>query len=366
MPRIVGVDTVVHNLLLNSPFKISHKVLKQKQDRLFVRIWSEDGRYGIGEAAPLPFFTGETTPVIREIIDHLLGPAMIGQEALDVRAVMADLEERIPGNSTAKAAVEMTLWDLAGKCRQLPVYRLLGGKLRQTIPVAYVLGLGQPREMAEEAKKAVTRGYTTLKTKLTGVLKTDISILEAIREAVGFEVALRVDANCAYSVKDAIKAARHFEDFALQYMEQPCPAHLPEALRRVREHTDISIAADESLLSRADAFELISQGSVDWLIIKLIKVGGILPALEIATFASWAGIGCTIVSPIETSIGTAAGLHLAAVMPGPPVAHELCGPEYLASDPASGLGPLEPVLRVGDASGLGVDLAEDFFAEERN
>ncbi len=142
MPRIVGVDTVVHNLLLNSPFKISHKVLKQKQDRLFVRIWSEDGRYGIGEAAPLPFFTGETTPVIREIIDHLLGPAMIGQEALDVRAVMADLEERIPGNSSIKAAVEMALWDLAGKCRQLPSAPV--GVRLSRLSQWLCLGLGRP------------------------------------------------------------------------------------------------------------------------------------------------------------------------------------------------------------------------------
>ncbi|MGI6129357.1 MAG: mandelate racemase/muconate lactonizing enzyme family protein [bacterium] len=364
MPYIVRVDTIVHKVILKSAFKISHTVMEQTQERLFVRVHSDDGCFGIGEAAPLTFFTGETTPVIKEIIDHVLGPAIIGQEALDVRAAIARLEEKIPGNSTAKTAVEMAIWDLAGKCQQIPVYRLLGGKLREAVPIAYVLGLSQPQQMAEEAKKVVAKGYNTIKTKLTGDINTDLSILEAIREAVGDNVALRVDANSAYSVKDAILAARQFEPFDLQYIEQPCAPSLPGALSQVREHTAIPIAADESLLSKADAFNLISTGSVDWLVIKLIKVGGIMSALEIATFASWAGIGCTVVSPIETSIGTAAGLHLAAVMPSLPIAHELCGPEYLVDDPVCGLGPIKPVLSIDDSPGLGVEVPEDFFNED--
>lgn len=363
MSRIIRVDAIIRKVSLIAPFKTSQEVMDQGEERVFVRVQDEDGLFGVGEAATLARFTGETTSTIKCVIDEILAPAIIGKNATDVRAVILSMEKAIPRNHNAKAAVEMAVWDLSGKCLGVPIYQLLGGKLRDSIPIAHVIGLKPLELMAKEAKEAVAKGHTTIKVKLTGEIGNDIAILETIRDAIGPSKSLRADANTAYNIKNAIQAAKVFEEFNLQYLEQPCASNLPGGLKEIREHTNIPIAADESLLSRQDALDLIRTKSIDWLVIKLIKVGGILPALEIATLASLAGIGCTIVSPIETSIGTAAGLHLAAVIPCNFAAHELSGPDYLVKDPTNGYKEIGAEIMLGEAPGLGLSVPDNFYEE---
>lgn len=341
---------------MRAPIKISHDVMDRNQPRVFVRVEAEGGAYGLGEAAPLTFFNGESARSIKVVIDDLLTPAVMEKEALDTRALIQAMDRAAPANHTAKTGLEMALWDLAGRLAGVPVYRLLGGKVREKVPLAHVLGLKELDVMVDEARSAVSRGYHTLKVKLTGEPAEDVRIIRAIREAVGGGVNIRADANTGYTVKDAIRAVRLLEPFNLQYLEQPCPREDPDGLKEVRDRSPIPIAADESLQSKRDAFDLIKTRTVDWLVIKLIKVGGILAGLEIATLAHWAGLGCTIVSPVETCVGSAAGLHLALVAPAAVPAHELNGPEYLAEDPSTGLSLGEPYLAPDDGPGLGAEL----------
>ncbi|MGE5542447.1 MAG: mandelate racemase/muconate lactonizing enzyme family protein [Bacillota bacterium] len=356
MPRIVRVAAVAGTVMMKAPIKISHDVMDRSQPRVFVRVEAEGGAYGLGEAAPLTFFNGESAASIKVVIDDLLGPAVMGKEALDPRALVQAMELATPGNHTAKTGLEMALWDLAGRLTGLPVYRLIGGKVRERVPLAHVLGLKELDATVDEARDAVSRGYGTLKVKLTGDPEEDVRIIKAIRRAVGDGVSIRGDANTGYTVKNAIRAVKMLEAFNLQYLEQPCPREDPEGLKEIRDRSAIPIAADESLQSKRDALDLIRTRAVDWLVIKLIKVGGILAGLEIATLAHWAGIGCTIVSPVETCVGSAAGIHLALAAPAAVPAHELNGPEYLAEDPSRGLSFGKPYVILDDRPGLGVEL----------
>ena len=142
------------------------------------------------------------------IIDEVLAPSVVGSEALDIRALILKMDRAIPGNNTAKTALEIAFWDLAGKLLNLPVYRLLGGKVRQRVPVANVVSLKEREQMVKEALDGLHRGYDTLKIKLTANVEEDYNNIRAIREAVGSKIKIRADANSGYSVKDALKAVK--------------------------------------------------------------------------------------------------------------------------------------------------------------
>ncbi len=364
MNKIIKLESSFQHIYLKTDFHISHTVMPKKQPRVFVRIEDDCGNFGLGEAAVLPFFNGEEAVTVKTVIDEVLFPELMNLDTGCLRKAIALMNRRLPGNNTAKTAVEMALWDLAGKVTGLPVYQLLGGLYREQIELAYVLSLKELPEMVKDALAAREKGYKTIKTKLTGDVRKDLEIVTAVREAIGDKVNLRADANSAYSVKDALFAARSFEPYRLEYLEQPCSRLNPEDLKYVKENTTVPIAADESLLSITEGYNLIKNRVVDHLVIKLIKVGGIMAGLKIAELAETAGLSCTVVSPIETSIGMAAGLTLASVAPAAVVAHELNSSEYLVSDPATGLefGPhsFEMTSKAGKP-GLGIELKEDIF-----
>lgn len=361
MSRIIRLKSVYKDIYMKSDFHISHTVMKARQPRVFVKIEDNEGNYGLGEAASLPFFNGEEAKSIKTVIDQFLFPELKNLEVEKVTEAIEKMNQRLPGNYTAKAAIEMALWDLSGKQVGLPVYRLLGGKCRDQINIAYVLSLKEIPEMVQEARYAINKGYKTIKTKLSGDVLKDVEIISAIREVTGMEISLRADVNGVYSFKDGLFATRKFEPYRLEYLEQPCSKDQLKFLKYIRESTTTPIAADESLLSVNDAFKLINEGIVDHLVVKLIKVGGIFAGFKIANIAEMAGIKCTIVSPIETSIGVAAGLTLAAIAPAASVAHELNTREYLTVDLASGLQFKDSVCNITDNPGLGIQLIEDIF-----
>ncbi|MDI3546888.1 MAG: L-Ala-D/L-Glu epimerase [Halanaerobiales bacterium] len=363
MSRIISVQTTLKNVYLKGDFRISHTVMRKEQPRVFIRVEDDRGNYGLGEAAPLSFFNGEVAQTIKMMIDTVLAPAVINMDTLQVRKAIIAMNRAIPGNNTAKTGLEMALWDLAGKVLHLPIYQLLGGKYRDKVRMAYVLGLKELPAMVEEAKSAVRQGFKTLKVKLTAEVEKDHEMIKTIRENVGNDVLIRADANSAYSVKDALLAVRVLEPYRLQYLEQPCSPDNLEGLLEISKNSTIPIAADESLLSVKDALRLIRGRFVDHLVIKLIKVGGILAGLQIADMAYTAGLGCTLVSPIETSIGAAAGVTLAAVAPAAGVDHELNGPDYLEEDFASGLIHQGNLYYPSDKPGLGVNIKEGLFGK---
>jgi L-Ala-D/L-Glu epimerase len=361
--KIHRIQTVIHDIHLTGDFKISRDVMPAFQQRVFVKIETKDGVYGLGEAAPLPFFNGEHTTSIKKIIDDVLAPKLIGASITETRKTIKKLNDLTPLNYTAKSAIETAIWDLAGKVLGLPVYQLLGGKSRNEIKSAYGLSLKSLNEMIEEAQIAVKLGFETLKVKLTCNVLADVEMIKQIRLAVPESVKIRVDANAAYSLKDALQAAKRFVPFQLEYFEQPCSPKNIEDLKKIKEYSEIPIAADESILSVEDAIRLIKYRAADHFVIKLVKVGGILPSLRIADLASLEGIPCTIVSPLETSIGTSAGIQLAMVIDDNLVDHELDVSSFLKGDIAEGHMITGNSIRVNSENGLGIDLIKDVFEQ---
>jgi L-Ala-D/L-Glu epimerase len=359
--QIYRIQTVIYNIHLNGDFKISREVMSSYQPRVFVKVETRDGVFGLGEAAPLPFFNGEQTSSIKKVIDDVIAPSLIGMSVLETRKTIMKINNLIPFNYTAKTAVETAIWDLAGKLLKLPVYQLLGGKVRNEIKSAYVLSIKDTEVMVKEAQAAIETGYETIKVKLTGNVNQDEEMIKQIRLGLPDHIKVRVDANAAYSLKDALQAVRRFVPYSLEYIEQPCAARDIEDLKTIKEYSEIPIAADESLMSINDALHIIKYRSADHFIIKLIKVGGILPSLQIAQLASLEGIKCTIVSPIETMIGTATGIHLGMVIGEDSVDHELIVSSFIKEDPAEGHTITGNKIVVSAEHGLGIKLKKDIF-----
>lgn len=284
---------------------------------------SAGGITGWGEASPLPEFTGETARTIVTALEETYLPALAGRDPRDIASVMADLEAALPGNPSAKAAVDIALHDLAGRLEGQPVYRLLGGRRRADVALARPIGVMPTADAVELARRFVDLGVSTLKLKIGPDPSSDVERVRAVREAVGQGTALRVDANQGYDLPTALWVLRRLEACDLLYAEQPLPARDLDGLRRLRRQTPVRLMADESVHTPADALTLASERLVDVFALKLIKCGGLRRAVQIAAIGAAAGIASVVVSPFETQIGAAAGLHLAVTLEHAPYAHEL-------------------------------------------
>ncbi len=282
---------------------------------VLVRLTGRDGAKGWGEATPLPDFTGETASSIRVILEEELLPALIGMESGDITEAHRRMDAAIYGNAAAKAAADMALYDLTAHALGVPEYVLLGGLCRGRVGVNRHIGITSEDEAVRLARTYAAEGYTTLKLKAGREADEDIRRIKAVREALGGAVNLRVDANQGYDFPTARRVLGSLEGEHLEFFEQPLNRDDARGLRTLRETSGVRIAADESLGSVHDALVLAKDHCVDVFIIKLIKLGGLKPALDVAAIAKAAGIRCVVTSVFDTQLGAAHCLHLAAVLP---------------------------------------------------
>jgi o-succinylbenzoate synthase len=292
------------------------------RERVIVTLVAEDGTVGLGEASPLPFFTGETVESILVQLERHFLPLLIGRSPFELNAILLDLD-RLPANTSAKAAIDVALHDLQGKLLGRPVVDLLGGPVRERVPLTFPIGIEPVPEAVAKAEAAVERGIGTLKLKIGRDPAADVERVGAIREAVGPRVKLRVDANAGYTVPVAVRLLDRLAALEPEYVEQPVAAWDRAGLAEVRRATGLPIMADESLHDLRDAVELIERGAADIFAIKLIKTGGLSQARAIAALAAAHRIDIVVISPFETQVGAAAGLALALAAPTAGRAHEL-------------------------------------------
>lgn len=292
------------------------------RERVIVTLVDDSGQVGYGEASPLPFFTGETARGIDLRLRESFLPLLVGRDPFALAAIHAAMD-RLPGNTSAKAAIDIALYDLQGKLAGRPAVDLLGGPVRARVPVTYPIGIRPLAEAVAEAEGAVARGIHTLKLKVGRDPRADIERVTAIRRAVGDAVRLRIDANAGYTVPVATRLIDRLAPLELEYVEQPVAAWDIAGLAAVRRATGVPVMADESLHSLRDAVALIEQEAADIFAIKLIKCGGLYRALPIVHLAAAWRIDIVVISPFETQIGAAAGLALALAAPTGGRAHEL-------------------------------------------
>ena len=339
---------------LRTPFKTALRTVSSVED-VIVEIHTDDGRIGYGEAPPTGPITGDTTGAIIGAIQDHISKAIIGMDVDDFEDVLQKVQKSIVGNTSAKAAVDMALWDLYGQKYGIPVYKLMGGA-RKNIVTDITISVNDPETMVRDSLIALDRGYDCLKMKVGVNPELDVARLKAVRQAVGNDVTIRIDANQAWNAKQAVKILNSMQDQGLQIelVEQPVPAHDLEGMKYVTERSYVPVLADESLYSPADAATILRMGAADLLNIKLMKCGGLYNALKICTMAEVYGVECMIGCMLEAKISVNAAVHLACAKKVITKV-DLDGPVLCSEDPILGGSVFrEKDITVSDAPGLGI------------
>jgi len=285
-------------------------------DYVLVRVTDDTGRVGLGEASVTAIWSGESQAGTIAIIEQELAPLLIGADSFDIEWISRRMDRTVFANSFAKGALEMALLDLQGQSLGVPVYKLLGGSQPDVrargIRLKFVIGAVEPKLAAERAARMVQRGWKAIKVKVARHEhpRLDAERLRAVRQAIGPDIWLSVDANGGYTVEDAIWAAARFEKLDVALFEQPTRRNDHVAMAEVRNRSGIPIMADESVFTLLDALEVIRHRAADIISLYPGKHGGIRPTQAIAKLAESAGIPCTIGSNLEREVATAAMAHV--------------------------------------------------------
>lgn len=352
--KITGISVGEIALPLARPFKTALRTVESVND-VVVRITTDDGQVGYGEAPPTAVITGDTKGSIVCAIKEFIAPNLIGMDVEDMDGVQKKLHSCILKNTSAKAAVDMALYDLYGKRWGAPLYKLLGGAKKE-IETDITISVNPIDEMVADSLDAVKQGFNVLKVKVGKEGKADVERIAAIRQAIGPKAVIRVDANQGWTARQAISIISAMEDKGLdiELVEQPVPAHDIEGMRAITRQVETPILADESVFCAEDAIHLIQTGAADLLNIKLMKTGGIWKALHICSIAEIYGVECMMGCMLESRLSVAAGAHLAAGR-GCITKCDLDGPSLCSVDPYEG-GPIfdGASIRMSDDPGIGV------------
>ena len=333
-------------------------------DYTIVIVRTDEGIEGYGEIDTL--WDG-TSGVQIAFVAEAFRPALLGENPLSINACLRKMDTPFEGAWPARAAVEMALFDIAGKALNTPVYNLLGGKSRESVVLSRSISMAAPADMAAEAKEVVAAGFTCVKVKVGRPGGDDVDAVAAIRDAVGPKVLVRVDANMGWrTAKDAIRQIKAMEAYGIHSVEQPIPPGNLAAMRLVRESVDTPIMVDESVWGPDDAWAIMQAGAADILNIYVAESGGLTNSSLIFRMAEVAGVGCVIGAMPEMGIGTAAAVHLGIAMTNLHDPCDPCGVMYHDVD------VIHETLRIEDGriwppegAGLGVTLDYDKLEQFR-
>ena len=295
---------------LKEPFVISLGPITDANN-IAIKIHTDGNLVGTGECSAFTTIVGETQAAEVEIARDI-ARLLKGKDPLAIEDRLGEIDAAIPGNPTIKSAFDMALFDLLGKQADLPLYRILGGGNNRRILTDMTVGLGTPEAMAGKALEFKQAGFPAIKVKLGTTAAADVARIRAIRETVGEEIPLRIDANQGWDVVTAIKVLKALAPFGIDHCEEPVPHWNNQGLARVTANSPIPIMADESAFDHRDAFRLARVGACDYLNVKLSKSGGINNALKMIAVAEAAGITCQVGCMSETRYALTALTHLVA------------------------------------------------------
>ena len=339
---------------LRVPFKTALRSVSSVED-IVVEVHTDTGAVGYGEAPPTGAITGDTTgAILGALQDHII-KTVVGRDVDDFEDLMLALNKCIVGNTSAKSAMDMALWDLYGQLYKIPVYKLLGGS-RKEIITDITISVNDPDEMARDAVDAVRRGYDTLKIKVGAHPELDVERLTAVRQAIGNDTRIRIDANQGWEPKQAVRLLNQMQEKGLdiEFVEQPVKAHDIDGLKYVTERSYVPVLADESVFSPEDAVRIMQTRAADLVNIKLMKCGGLYNALKIVSAAEVYGVECMIGCMLEAKISVNAAVHLACAKKII-TKIDLDGPVLCSEDPILGGAVFdEQRITVSDEPGLGI------------
>jgi L-alanine-DL-glutamate epimerase-like enolase superfamily enzyme len=360
--KITDVEIYLFDIPLTSPFRIAIGEMKAAND-LLIRVRTDQGVVGLGEACPFPPITGETQAT-NAAAAVSIRDMLIGKDPLAIDALLREIGPLIHSNPSAVAAFDMALHDILGKVAGLPLFRLWGGT-KNTFETDITTSLDTLENMTAESKKYADMGYRTLKVKVGLDPDEDFARLSAIRGAVGRGVAIRIDANQGWTVPQAVYALRKMEPLAIEFCEQPVLASDTAGLRAVRSQSPIAIMADEALFGPADAVKLIRAEACDTFNIKVMKAGGLLNSIRIAHIADAANMRCMVGCMLESKLALTAAAHVVASQANIVYA-DLDGNSEHVTDPViDGMTVKAGVLTLPEKPGLGCDVDPAFVKKLR-
>ena len=320
---------------LKTPFKTALRRVDTAED-LIVQVRADDGSVGYGNAPATVVITGDSHESVAAAILHTIGPKLVGRDIDDREAILQAIQSAMVHNTSAKAALDMAVHDLFGQRYGMPLHRFFGGA-RCRVVSDLTVSVNEPTVMAADARRAVAAGYRHIKVKVGLDGAEDFRRVQAVRQAVGPDISIRLDANQGWKPKEAVRLIRRMEDAGLdiELVEQPVAAWDFEGLKQVTDHVDTDVMADESAFSLRDVFRLLSMRACDLINVKLMKAGGLGPAAKIAALAESAGVGCMMGCMLESKVGITAAAALSAgrtVF----VKNDLDAADLMASDPVEG------------------------------
>ncbi len=357
--KIKSISLGYIDIPLVTPFKTALRTVNSVND-LIVKIETEDGMVGYGEAPPTAVITGDTRESIEAAVRGYIAPSILGMDLDDFEAVLEKMDKCIAKNTSAKAAADIALHDLYAKRKGLPLFRLLARKdpaqPKTKLETDLTISVNETDEMVRDSLRAVEQGFRILKVKVGKGGSKDVERIREIRRAVGSKITIRVDANQGWTKEEAVRTIRAMEDAALQVelVEQPVSGHDFKGLKYVTSQVDTPILADEAVFSVEDAERIIEERAADLINIKLMKTGGIRNAQKICDIAQENDIKCMIGCMLESKVAVSAGAHLAAARSCVTMA-DLDGPSLCSIDPYQG-GPVYhgPEILLPEESGIGI------------
>lgn len=345
---------------------------------LLVKLTTDDGWTGLGEAPALKDwggdhmrYYGETPASVAAVIRDILAPNLVGEDPRRIEWLHTLMDQAVKGYPYSKAAIDMALYDVVGKAAAVPAYQLLGGLYRESVPISHSIGLMDMDEAVAEVQRVKAEGVRTIKLKGGVEPGRDVELLRRVREALGPDMNLTVDANNGYkSAKEAVRTTRAMEPYNILYMEQPVEGL--EAMAEVTRRVDTPIMADESAWTTWDILEIIEKKAADIISIYTTKPGGLLKAKKVAAIAEAAGFPCNVNGSVEMGVGNAANVHLAAstaaanlacvipvTTPDAEATGRIAGIYYKDDIVAEPFEFADGAVKVSHRPGLGVELDEE-------
>jgi L-alanine-DL-glutamate epimerase-like enolase superfamily enzyme len=356
--RIKTIEPIAVSLPMKKPVKMAGETIT-RADNILVRIETDDGAVGWGEAASAPTMTGETVASMMAAVAHM-APGLLKRSAEDFAGAAAAMDAQMYGNSGAKAAIEIALHDLVGRAKGLPLHALLGSKRRDRIPLLAVIGSDDAAVDLREAQERRNAGYLIYKIKVgVDAPEADAARTQDICRVLGKDCLISADANQGWSAEEGVRYVRAVADTGLGFFEQPVHAHDLAGMARIAAASRVPIGADEGIHSQDDIERHHAAKAAQGVSLKAIKLGGVRQVLDASKLCDRLGMNLNISCKTgESSVASAAALHLAAVVPSLAWGLTITSPG-LAEDVVT-----EPLrierghITVLDRPGLGVDVDE--------
>jgi L-Ala-D/L-Glu epimerase len=359
--KIRQLEVYKSPIKLKEPFVTSLGPLEYA-DNVIVVIRTDEGFTGFGECSPFMTINGEsmdTCLVVAKYLAHVLKD----KDPLDIESCSMAMDKVIYGNTSIKSAFDIALYDIAAQHAELPLYEYLGGKNDKVLITDYTVSIGPPAKMAADAVKIMNNGFQVIKVKLGESRATDVERIRQIRQSIGMDLPLRIDANQGWDKEEAIETLNELAQFNIQYCEEPIPRWDFMNLPYVRKTSPIPIMADECCGDHHDAQRLVDIHAADFFNIKLGKSSGIFKARKIAASAESAGVQLQVGGFLESRLGFTAAAHFALTSPN--ILHcDFDTPLMFIEDPVLGGITYDEkgVITVPDTPGLGASVNDAYLA----